>query len=216
MEPSNKTSSKRLSLQTFIGTVLALIGIILMAFSALMLLASFSTGDFVLGLVIFGLIFGSGFLALKFGLRRFPKKQVLGNDIYAQIENIHQDHAQALASSNFTPEQIGTHKRSYHYKDVEIWVTWQYSGRYEKSCESAGIRCGDHLDLVCDNHDEDPDSVSVLWKGDIIGHMKSNRMRIMVRQWQENGLPVFCAVSHVGGETKILLEFAFYGFVKYK
>ncbi len=138
------------------------------------------------------------------------------SELYEQSLRKDQEHELARSSPDLSPDTIGKEKRYYHYKDVSIRVVWQFSGQYEKSCESAGIKRGDMIELVFDHFENDPDSVAVVWNGEIIGHMLENRMRGMVKQWKAKKKPVSCYVSHVGGETKILLEFAFYGFVKYK
>lgn len=139
-------------------------------------------------------------------------KKVL-KDISRQINAKEREHKTAINSPDLTPATLMDHARKYHYKDVEIIVVWQYGGRYGKTCKSIGIRRGDFLDLKVESNPGNSDSigVSVYWKGVHIGYMKENRMQEMVMSWSSSNLPVLAVVSDVGGECKILVEFAFYG-----
>ena len=113
---------------------------------------------------------------------------------------------------DLTPASYNGRSRKYHYKDVNVWVRWEYGGHYGKSCESIGMKRGDALQLLPPKEkDEDPHSVAIVWNGTEIGYMKTNRMRDMVHSWNAANLPVLAFVSHVGGEEKLLVEFAFYG-----
>lgn len=155
-------------------------------------------------------------------LDRFKKAAVgktEGKDINlaAQTKALEAERAAAKSSSDITPESLIGKRRSYHYKDVNIYVLWKYGGRYGKSCESIGIRRGDAVELlppkdpdIIKNSGDDPESLAVVWHGIEIGTMKSNRLRSMVHQWKNAGLPVLANVSQVGGEQGIMLEFAFY------
>lgn len=139
------------------------------------------------------------------------------SSVNKQIETMAEERESVLASDDLTPETIGGKRRKYHYKDVNIWVVWQYSGRYGKSCKSAGIKRGDPVQLRAVNNDpEDPEAIAVYWNGDKIGYMKTNRLRNMVRSWRKARLPIRAIVSQVGGEQKIFLELAFYGNPKTK
>lgn len=154
-----------------------------------------------------------GFHKKKDSIRVVSNKNGI-KELNEQIAKLDAEHDQTINSTDLTPEAVSGKKRKYHYKDVAIWVVWQYGGQYGKSCESIGMRRGDVVELLpLPENDDDPESISVYWKGTHIGFMKSNRMRTMVHQWKDAGLPVIAIVSHVGGETKILLEFAFYGYI---
>ena len=128
-----------------------------------------------------------------------------------QIHTLEKEREKVLTSQDLTPPALDGHSRSYHYKDVNIYVSWQYGGSYGKTCKSIGMRRGDPVQLVARRVEDDPEQVFVVWHGLEIGTMKSNRLRGMVRQWQASNLPVECVVAAVGGEQKLLLEFAFYG-----
>ena len=151
------------------------------------------------------------------GLLGFLKKkdaeaEKIMKGIQADLERQEKEREQINDMADLTPEVIAGKKRRYHYKDVNIWVKWQYGGRYGKSCESIGIKRGDALDLMPPQEkDNDPESIAICWKGTEIGFMKSNRLRSMVHQWKAEGLPVLAIVTQVGGEQKIYIEFAFYG-----
>lgn len=110
-----------------------------------------------------------------------------------------------------TPDVYGGHERSYLYKDVSAWVVWQFGGSYGKDCKGAGIRRGDKIDLIPRRRKDEPKEISLCWRGTEVAHMRSGRMRDMVHRWRKSHLPVLCMVSHVGGESNLLLEFAFYG-----
>ena len=131
--------------------------------------------------------------------------------INQQIHQLEQERNVVLASSDLTPAELDHYTRSYHYKDVNVYVVWQYGGQYGKTCESIGIKRGQYVDLVPAHSDEDPEKISIYWHGIEIAAMKTNRLRSMVHQWIDNSLPILCVISSVGGEQKLLLEFAFYG-----
>lgn len=137
--------------------------------------------------------------------RKFAK------EMSKQINQLEKETEKVLASADLTPEEYNGHQRKYHYKDVSPWIIWQYSGQYGKDCKSAGIRKGDSLDLIAQPTAEEPDNISIYWKKNHIGHMKSNRLRSMVKQWRSNGLPVIARVSHIGGEHNLMYEISFYG-----
>ena len=140
------------------------------------------------------------------------KKRIAYHELDKQIERREAEHAHVMQLGDLSPNTFDGHKRRYHYKDVAVWVRWEYGGQYGKSCQSIGIKVGDALELLPakGNHQE-PGSVAVCWKGTEIGHMKTTRMRDMVHSWQAAQLPVLAFASHVGGEEKLLIEFAFYG-----
>ena len=153
------------------------------------------------------------------GLFDFLKRKPIGNgveslpldDLDRQIEELSKERETVNASDDLAPEILAGKKRRYHYKDVNIWIKWQYGGHYGKSCESIGMKRGDALDLMPPQEkDDDPETIAVCWKGIEIGFMKSNRLRSMVHQWKAAGLPVLAFVSEVGGEEKLYIEFAFY------
>ncbi len=134
-------------------------------------------------------------------------------DIDAVIREEEAEIAQVMASEDLTPERFGNKRRSYHYKDVEIFVYWQYGGHYEKSCESIGMKRGDEVMLVPPKKPSgDPYEIAIRWNGIDIGVMKANRLREMVHKWKLAEMPVIACVSQVGGHFKLLLEFAFYGY----
>ena len=131
--------------------------------------------------------------------------------INRQGRELEMERASVLAATDLTPEEIDGLARSYHYKDVNVWVDWRYGGQYGKNCASIGMRRGDMVELVPHRRKDDPEQVSIRWKGMEVANMKTGRMRGMVRQWQAAKLPVRCVVAAVGGEQKLLLEFSFYG-----
>lgn len=114
-------------------------------------------------------------------------------------------------SGELTPETCDDLSRSYHYTDVNPYIVWQYGGQYGKTCKSIGIKRGDPVILRPLGLPDEPQNISVFWNDLEIAHMRSNRLRGMVHQWHEAGLPVLCKVFKVGGEENLLLEFAFYG-----
>lgn len=136
--------------------------------------------------------------------------------INQQIEQLDKERDSVLSAPDLTPQEVDGYARSYHYKDVNVWVNWQYGGMYGKSCSSIGMRRGDSVELVPHRRKDDPEQVSIRWRDVEVGNMVTGRMRGMVRQWQAAKLPVRCSVSAVGGEQKLLLEFAFYGRPKHK
>lgn len=133
-------------------------------------------------------------------------------ELEKQVAAAERERETVEAAPALAPETLGGKKRKYHYKDIAIWITWEYSGQYGKSCESIGMKRGDPVSLVPEPAENDMEAISVYWKGKRIGAMKSNRLRGMVRAWMTDGLPVFCAVSSVGGQSRLMLEFAFYGY----
>ena len=96
-------------------------------------------------------------------------------------------------------------------REKAVNIYWQYGGQYGKDCKSIGMKRGQHVELVPHPEEEDPSNISILWKNKEIAKMKDNRLRGMVHQWFDRELPVQCIVASVGGEQKLLLEFAFYG-----
>lgn len=131
--------------------------------------------------------------------------------VLKQAQRLASESESAQKSASLTPDNYQGQARSYHYKDVSPWIVWQFGGSYGKDCKSAGIRRGDKIDLVPHRRKDEPKEISLCWHGTEIAHMRSNRMRDMVHQWRKADLPVLCVVSHVGGESNLLLEFAFYG-----
>ena len=139
----------------------------------------------------------------------FPK------ELQQQIQTKQEELDKVLASDDLTPESLGNNHRRYHYKDVNIIVFWQYGGHYGKTCEDIGVRRGDVVDLLPPkNKTDDPEDIAVNWNGIDLGIMKNNRLRSMVHQWKNAGLPVLAIVSQVGGVNKLFIEFAFYGYPK--
>ena len=156
------------------------------------------------------------------GLFNFTKKKaspsVITNkdglkDLNREIKQLENERREVLASPDLSPNIIDGHKRRYHYKDVNVIIIWQYGGMYGKSCESIGMKCGDKVQLLPHPEKDDPESIGIIWNDTLVGLMKANRMRDMVHQWQAANLPVLAVVSQVGGEHKLLLELAFYGYV---
>jgi hypothetical protein len=131
-----------------------------------------------------------------------------------QIRKKEQETETALSAENLTPETMNGKKRSYHYKDVSIYVTWQYSGRYGKTLSDLGMKRGSEVSLILDPQSDDPECVRVCFNDVCIGNMRTSRMRSMVYQWNEKGLPIMAVANSVGGEYKLLLEIAFYGYVR--
>lgn len=132
-------------------------------------------------------------------------------EINRQVQALSNERNAVLNEPDLTPKEINGYLRSYHYKDVNVYVVWQYSGQYGKTCKSIGMKRGQHVELVQHPEEEDPSNISILWKNKEIAKMKDNRLRGMVHQWFDRELPVQCIVASVGGEQKLLLEFAFYG-----
>lgn len=131
--------------------------------------------------------------------------------INRQIHRLEAEREAVVSAPELTPPEVDGYSRSYHYKDVNVWVNWQYGGQYGKSCADIGMRRGDVVELVPHRRKDDPEQVSIRWHGMEVANMKTSRMRKMVRQWQKAKLPIRCVVAAVGGEQKLLLEFAFYG-----
>ena len=143
-----------------------------------------------------------------------PIKKVL-KQIDNQVESLTKEREKVNSSDSLTPEFISNKKRRYHYKDVNVIVYWQYGGQYGKTCKSIGMKRGDFVELLPPQQNtDDPDDIAIKWKGIDIGIMKPNKLRSMVHEWKAAGLPVLAIVSQVGGEQKLFLEFAFYGFPK--
>lgn len=136
------------------------------------------------------------------------------NSFEVQARERQEERAAAEAADGLAPESIDGKGRRYHYKDVEIYVSWQYGGRYDGTLEGLGIKRGDPVQLVPAPTDEDTENVSVVWNGTEIGVMKQNRMRTMVLQWQEKGYPIFSAVNGLYPWHKAFFEIAFYGYVR--
>lgn len=157
-----------------------------------------------------------GLILLFWGIRKkkmsVDEKAKVSHDIDRQIEAKQAERQIANSSPDLTPEVLMGYSRKYHYKDVSVWIIWQYGGQYGQTCESAGIKPGDLLELIpSSDNASDPNSISIYWKEQHVGFMKENRMQEMVHAWKKAGLPVQAVVSFVGGENKLLVEFAFYG-----
>lgn len=137
---------------------------------------------------------------------------ILVEELSAQIKEKSELREAITEKADLTPEIHNGKKRSYHYKDVNIWVVWQYGGQYGKSLGSIGVGRGDDLCLKPVTHSDDDDfNVEVYWNDLLIGHMKKNRLAGMVSDWQKADLPVLAKVAHVGGEEKLYMELSFYG-----
>ena len=144
--------------------------------------------------------------------RKAEKSTKIGvSQIVKQVEQLSKEREKAVNSKDLTPDNFKGLTRSNHYKDVNVTIYWQYGGQYGKDCKSIGMKRGQHVELVPHPEEEDPSNISILWKNKEIAKMKDNRLRGMVHQWFDRGLPVQCIVASVGGEQKLLLEFAFYG-----
>lgn len=140
------------------------------------------------------------------------KTKIVCRELDKQIDRKDAERTQVNEMADLTPATYDGQKRRYHYKDVNIWVRWEYSGQYGKSCQSIGMKRGDTLWLLPPKEKgDDPRSIAIYWNRIEIGYMKSNRMRDMVHSWQAAKLPVLAVVSKVGGEEKLYIEFAFYG-----
>ena len=166
---------------------------------------------FLTALVIGAVFLFWGYQTLrKKSCRKKDSLQSALDDVDRQILAKESEHQAANSAPDLTPDRFMGYPRKYNYKDVAVWIVWQYGGQYGTSCESAGIRCGDHLDLVPISS-SDSNGIAIYWKENHIGFMKENRMQGMVYDWKNAGLPVQAVVSFVGGESKLLVEFAFYG-----
>lgn len=206
------------------------IGIFFFVMSFPIMLDDFSTG--ILGLILGIVLIAAGLLILskkrpaffrflaeknfRSALRSLAKDydatQAAYDDLDRQILQREAEHSLAAELPDLTPASLNGNNRKYHYKDVNVWVRWEYGGQYGKSCESIGMKRGDALQLRPPKEkDPDPGSVAIYWKGTEIGYMKTNRMRDMVHSWHAANLPVLAVVSYVGGEEKLLVEFSFYG-----
>lgn len=157
------------------------------------------------------LFLNSDGLCKKCQLAKQKAAKSMIRSINHQVKKLEKERNAVLSGDDLTPEEIDGHHRSYHYKDVNVFVVWQYGGQYGKNCKSIGMRRGDIVELVPHRQKEDPDQIAISWRGIEVAHMKTNRLRGMVHQWQAAKLPVLCIVASVGGEQKLLLEFAFYG-----
>lgn len=146
------------------------------------------------------------------GFLDFLNRKTTLSEIEREVATLEKERNQTLNSDDLTPKVLDGKERRYHYKDINIYVSWQFGGRYGKDCKSIGMKRGDELQLKLINNDpEDPEAVGVYWNHQRIGSMKSNRLRGMVRDWKAAKLPILAAASHVGGKQKLLLELAFYG-----
>ena len=81
--------------------------------------------------------------------------------------------------------------------------------------EKNRVQRGDMLLLVPNNIAvtgvEDLENVAVYWGNIQLGDMRMNRMRIMVRQWLANSLPVYCAMGKPTDDRDFFVEIGFYG-----
>lgn len=189
-----------MSWQIIVGAILVLGGVV-------NIFQSF--GAFVFGLLAGGLLIGWGLAKRNTVSKTSPTAY---EDIDNQIRALETESNFVKNAADLTPPEFHNQKRRYHYKDVQPVVFWQYGGRYGKSCESIGVKRGDPIRLTPPQQaTDDPQDLAINWSGTDIGIMKNNRLRGMVHQWQAANLPVLAAVSFVGGESKLLIEFAFYG-----
>lgn len=144
--------------------------------------------------------------------RKAEKSTKIGvSQIVKQVEQLSKEREKVVNSKDLTPDNFKGFTRSYHYKDVNVTIYWQYGGQYGKDCKSIGMKRGQHIELLLKPQEDDKGKVAICWNGIEVAMMKSNRLRNMVHQWLANDLPVQCVVAAVGGEQKLLLEFAFYG-----
>lgn len=121
-------------------------------------------------------------------------------------------------SPDLAPAEINGFARSYHYRDVNLRVPWQLRGEYDNEINSVrklGVKRGDLLQISFDPHnisDEyDPDNVVISWRGVKLGDMQKTRLRRMVKDWLQIGLPVFCAMSKLSDDRNFYIELGFYG-----
>lgn len=134
------------------------------------------------------------------------------DDLDKKIKALSDERNKVNMYEDLSPEKLAGRKRRYHYKDVNIYIKWQYGGHYKDSCASIGMKRGDALELLPPAEtNDDPEAIAVYWRNIEIGNMKSNRLRSMVHQWKDAGLPVLALVADVGGEEMLYIEFAFYG-----
>ena len=142
-----------------------------------------------------------------------PPDEII-NALNKQLEEKAAARSEAQGNQELTPEVLEGKKRKYHYKDVEIRVRWEYGGRYGKTLKDLGVKPGDPVHLSPEPLEDDPENVSVYWNGTKIGFMKTNRMRNMVSSWRAAGYPVAAFVNTLNDAFDVLLEIAFYGYVK--
>lgn len=147
-------------------------------------------------------------------LKKKPPQESGYEKAMRELETKQKEEETAKNAKDLAPETMNGLERSYHYKDVDIRVSWKYGGRYGGTLKDLRIKRGDQLRLVKTPTEDDADNVSVFWKKTEVGFMRGNRMRGMVAQWQDAGLPIFAAVNLVGEQHKLLAEIAFYGRVK--
>ena len=162
-----------------------------------------------------------GFLNRVFGRKREQESQKKKFDeaweaVGEQIARKEQETEAALAAEDLTPLTMNGKKRSYHYKDVHIQVSWRYSWRYGKTLSDLGMVRGSSVSLVLAPQDDDPQCVKVCFNDIEIGILGISRLRSMVYQWKERSLPVLAVANSVGGEYKLLIELSFYGYVPRK
>lgn len=135
-----------------------------------------------------------------------------------ELDKRHQERLKYESSPDLAPLELHGFPRTYHYRDVRLRVPWQLSGEYDNKINSVkkmGIKRGDLLQFSFDPHnisDElDPDNVVVSWRGIKLGDMQKTRLRLMVKNWLKEGLPVFCAMAFPSDDNLFFLELGFYG-----
>ncbi len=120
----------------------------------------------------------------------------------------YQDYLFFENSLGLAPKTLDKKKLSYHYVDVVLSVSEDLINK------ALDTQRGDPLDIALNPHnvagEYDIDNVSVVWQGAILGDLPNNRLRMMVKEWLEAGLPVYCAISKSAGKS-ILVELGFYG-----
>lgn len=142
----------------------------------------------------------------------------LPSDIDAELANEQAAYDSYMQLPQLAPEELGGYPLTYHYKDVNLRVANRVNGEFENgntSVKRLGIKRGDMLLLVPNNIAvtgvEDLENVAVYWGNIQLGDMRMNRMRIMVRQWLANSLPVYCAMGKPTDDRDFFVEIGFYG-----
>lgn len=193
--------------------ILIILGIIILAFAFVIFFGS----------VYFGIAFGAlGIFVLAKGIK--AKKAAAAAE--AQTKSVEQfiadqtaEYAARNAAAPLAPEEIDGHKLKYHYTDVQLRVPWELSGRYDvkpaNNVVDLGIKRGDALQFSFDpvtlDEEVDPENVVIFWHNTKIGEMRKTRLRNMMKEWSDAGMPIFCAMFWPSKSSDFFIELGFYG-----